>query len=126
MAKIVIIDDDPDVVEAGRLILEKEGHEVASAPNKTKGMEVIHAFDPDMLVLDVMMDQPDEGIVMAQQLRWQGFKKPILMVTSLGKVTGLEYDLDEELLPVDAFMEKPLAPDTLIEAVNKLLAGKEA
>jgi DNA-binding response OmpR family regulator len=125
MSKILIIDDDPDVVEAGTLVLEREGHEVLSAANAADGKASIHQHKPDLLILDVMMDEPDEGIVLAQQLRKEGFDRPILMLTSLGKVTGLQYGRDDSLVPVDAYMEKPVDPNSLIEAVRRLLSGEE-
>jgi DNA-binding response OmpR family regulator len=126
MPKILIIDDDPDVVEAGTLVLQAEGYDVRSAGNAADGKAAIQEYQPDLLILDVMMNEPDEGIVLAQQLHKEGFNRPILMLTSLGKVTGLQYGRDDALVPVDAFMEKPVDPQSLIEAVNQLLTGKEA
>ena len=71
-----------------------------------------------------MMEQPDDGIAMAQELRRQGCEIPILMLTSVGKVTGITYDEDRELVPVDAFFEKPIQPDVLVQKVNELLATR--
>lgn len=123
MAKVLIVDDDVDVVEACKLFLEKEGHETACAYNRGEGMEQVAAFQPDLMVLDVMMEQPDDGIAMAQELRKAGFSKPILMLTSVSKATGLNIGKDESVVPVDAFEEKPLSPDKLIATVNELLKG---
>lgn len=121
MAKILIVDDDPDMVEAGRLILEKEGHEVLAAHSREEGMKTIEANKPDLLVLDVMMAQPDDGIAMAQDLRRAGFDMPILMLTSISKVTGMDYDKDDSLVPVDDFVEKPVDAATLVAKVKALL-----
>ena len=123
MANILIIDDDPDVTEAGKLVLEKEGHSVTTANNITSGKEAINQSKPDLLVLDVMMENYDDGIVMAQQLRKEGFDFPIIMLSSIGKVTGNKYAEDDEMVPVNLFLEKPIYPATLIEKVNELLAG---
>jgi DNA-binding response OmpR family regulator len=125
MAKILIVDDDPDVVEAVSLFIRKEGHEIASAYDRDEGMRQIAAFKPDLIVLDVMMEQPDDGIAMAQDLRRQGFKKPILMLTSVSKATGLEFDKDSELVPVDDFQEKPIEPATLVAKIQELLKKAE-
>ena len=125
MARILIVDDDPDVFEASRLILEAEGHEVRGASSREEGMKAIRAGEPDLLLLDVMMAQPDDGITMAQELRRDGFAAPILMLTGIGKVTGLRYGKDEEMLPVDDFQEKPMDPEDLIRKVAELLKGKE-
>ncbi len=125
MAKILIVDDDPDVVDACRLVLESAHHTVTSAPNRAEGMKAVAAATPDLLILDVIMEQPDDGITMAQELRRQGFKRPILMLTSIGKVTGLTYDKNSDLVPVDSFVEKPVDPAALVAEVAALLGRKE-
>jgi DNA-binding response OmpR family regulator len=125
MAKILIVDDDPDVVEACRLVLESANHTVTSAASRAEGMQALAADAPDLLILDVIMDEPDDGIAMAQELRRTGFKQPILMLTSIGKVTGLTYGSDADLVPVDDFVEKPADPATLVAKVAALLSGKE-
>ncbi len=125
MARIFIVDDDPDVVEACTLILEAEGHDVSSESNRAAGMAKIDSVNPDLLILDVMMEYPDDGIAMAQELRRNAFTKPILMLTSISKATGFEFGRDSDIVPVDAFEEKPLEPATLITVVNKLLAKQE-
>ena len=124
MATILIVDDDPDVVEACRLFLEREHHKVVCAYSRAEGMKAVADAKPDLLILDVIMEQPDDGIAMAQDLRRAGFVAPILMLTSIGTVTGLSYDKDEELVPVEEFHEKPIEPATLVRKVNELLAKK--
>lgn len=125
MAKVLIVDDDPDVVEAVGLFLKKEGHQIAGAFNREEGMEQVGTFKPDIIILDVMMEQPDDGIGMAQDLRREGFKKPIVMLTSVSKATGLPFGSDDELVPVEDFIEKPVQPETLVTKVRNLLKGSE-
>jgi DNA-binding response OmpR family regulator len=125
MAKILIVDDDPDVVEATTIVLQAEGHETASASDRPSGEEKIASYQPDLVILDVMMNEQDDGIAMAQDLRHKGFDKPILMLTSLGKVTGLNYDKDESVVPVDVFLEKPVDPKILMQNVTELLNKAE-
>lgn len=122
MAKILIVDDDPEVVDVTRLVLEKAGHQVSHAYNRLDGMKEAEAGDLDLLILDVMMEESDDGMVMAQDLRRKGFKKPILMMTSLDKVTGYRHGKDESLLPVDDYQEKPLDPAKLVACVAALLS----
>lgn len=124
MAKVLVVDDDPDVVDACRLFLEKQGHQVATAFSRTEGMKALESKRPDLLVLDVMMEQPDDGLAMAQELRRNGFRLPIVMLTSISKVTGLQYGEDSEIVPVDAFLEKPVDPGTLCTKVAELLAKR--
>lgn len=126
MATILIVDDDPDILEAGRLVLESAGHTVRCATNRGEGMASIRTSAPDLLILDVMMEEADDGIAMAQDLRHEGFKRPILMLTSLAKVTGYRYGKQEGLVPVDDFQEKPMDPAALVARVGELLTGKGA
>lgn len=125
MAKILIVDDDPDVVEASSLFLRKEGYEVDYAYDRATGMEKVKGYQPDLVILDVMMEMPDDGIAMAQDLRRAGFKAPILMLTSIGKATGLEFGKDSDMVPVDAFEEKPVGPEALVARVRELLEKVE-
>jgi DNA-binding response OmpR family regulator len=121
MARILVVDDDPDITFAVSLFLKKEGHEVQSAASRAEGMQALASFKPDLMVLDVMMEQPDDGIAMAQELRRMGQTLPILMLTSVGKVTGMTFDRDNDLVPVDAFFEKPVKPEDLLTKVAELL-----
>ena len=121
MPKILVVDDDPDVVEAVTAFLERAGHSVKSASNRRDGMVRVKSEQPDLIILDVMMEEPDDGFAMAQELRRDGFKKPILMLTSIARVTGLSYGVDDSTVPVDDFVEKPVAPAVLLEKVAALL-----
>jgi DNA-binding response OmpR family regulator len=121
MARILVVDDDPDITFAISLYLKKEQHEVQIAASRADGMAALAAFAPDLLILDVMMEQPDDGIAMAQELRRTGQTLPIVMLTSVGKVTGMSFDRDTDLVPVDAFFEKPVRPEDLLKKVAELL-----
>jgi two-component system response regulator MprA len=122
MAKILIVDDDPDITFAAGLFLRKAQHEVRTASSREDGMKAIEEEHPDLIILDIMMEQADDGIAMAQELRRRGCETPILMLTSVGKVTGFSYGEDQEMVPVNAFFEKPIQPDVLVKKVNELLA----
>ena len=122
MRKILIVDDDPDIIEAGRLVLEREGYEVEGAPNRADGMKRLEEVKPDLLILDIMMEQPDDGLRMAREIRKAGHTLPIIMLTSVNAAMGLNIDKDEEMVPVDEFQPKPVDPQTLIAKVKKLLA----
>lgn len=121
MAKILIVDDDPDMVEACSFFLQKAGYEVVSGSNRAEGMAQARSAKPDLIILDVMMENPDDGIVMAQDLRREGIKTPILMLTSVSRVMGLTYGKDDQMVPVDAFLDKPVKPEALVGQVQKML-----
>lgn len=123
MAKILLVDDDPDFVEAVKTVLESDGHSVVTSFSRIEGMAAVEKEKPELLVLDVMMEEPDDGFTMAHDLRKAGFQKPILMLSSVSKVSGMSYDKDDEMVPVDAFEEKPIRPEALLARVKELLSA---
>jgi DNA-binding response OmpR family regulator len=122
MPVILIVDDDPDLVDACSRFLTREGFEVEVARSRAEGMQAVESREPDLIILDVMMQQPDDGIAMARDLRRMEYDRPIIMLTSLSRVTGMEYGADDEFIPVDMFLEKPVTRDELVARVQDLLA----
>ena len=120
MAKIAIIDDDPDILDASSLVLNSKGHEVITASNPDDGYKIVKDQSPDLIILDVMMNEPDDGFFLAQKFRKEKVKVPIIMYTSISKTTGMDFG-KSDLVPVDEYVEKPISPDELIEKVEKLL-----
>jgi CheY-like chemotaxis protein len=124
--RILIIDDDPDITEAMKVVLENEGYIIDSAKDGSKGMERIKAAKPDLIILDVMMNTQDEGFLLSRELKKQSKYKhiPILMVTSVKEKTGIDFETaagDETWLPVEGFLNKPVKPEVLLEKVRTLL-----
>jgi len=131
MNKILIVYDDPDIVEAMRLVLESQNFEVHNAINGTECLRKVKEINPDLTILDVMMDELTEGFQVAYRLKnaepgseYAPFSKtPILILTSLTKRGHMNFNTekDKESLPVEAFLEKPVPPEILIENVRSLL-----
>ncbi len=123
--KIMIIDDDIDLVEAMRITLESGGYDVIDAQEGSKGFEILKAERPDLLILDVMMGTQDEGFQLAYQIRGDNSTSdiPIIMVTAVGAQTGFKFDpdRDEDFLPVDEYIEKPVNPIDLLDKVKRNL-----
>jgi CheY-like chemotaxis protein len=130
MAKrtILVIDDDIDLVEIIRMTLENEGYEVIDAQSGTRGLELAETNNPDLILLDVMMDELDEGFQVAYKLRHGDGTRdiPILMLTAVADQTGFEFDpgKDADFLPVNEFLEKPVSPRKLVDMVRKHLPTK--
>jgi CheY-like chemotaxis protein len=130
MAKILIIDDDPDMVLAARLCLEGAGFQVIDANSGPAGLEKIKTERPDLIILDVMMDTTTEGFQLALKLRSRDPNSeyaaytsiPIIMLTAIHTTSPVRFGPDEDYLPVDAFIDKPIDPDALVEQVRALLA----
>ena len=129
MAKILIVDDDPDILLSMRLTLKDAGYEVVEASNGTQALALVKSALPDLIVMDVMMDSTTEGFQLAFQLRspdptaeYARFSHiPILMLTAIHSTTSLRFSPDEDYLPVDDFVEKPLDPADLVKKVEALL-----
>ena len=124
MARILIVDDDPDFQNATRMVLEKEGHTILSASNGNEGYRVAKAEKPEMIVLDVIMDSVLDGVSMSQQMHDdpETHDIPILMVTSIANTDYAELFPTDEYIHIRGFMSKPIQPAGLIKQVNKLLA----
>ena len=107
---------------------EKNGY-TGSNITVLEGLEAVRAIEPDLIILDVMMDYTTEGFQVSLQLRspdptseYVPYSKiPILMLTALHSTTALRFTPDEDYLPVDDFVEKPLEPVALVQKVERLL-----
>jgi len=125
MQKILIIDDDKDFQDAVRLVLEDHGFDMISAYGPEEGIEKLQSEKPDLVILDVLMPTEYEGFDVARKIR-EEFKMqelPILLLTAVHTEKKVPYRFapDEEYLPVDYFMDKPVEPDVLVEKVKELL-----
>lgn len=123
MIKIAIIDDDPDILDVSNIVLTSKGYEVVTALNPDDGYKLIKDHKPDLIILDVMMNEPDDGFFLAQKLRREKIDTPIIMYTSVSKALGINFG-KSDMVPVDEYVEKPISPDELIEKVQKLLHAK--
>ena len=136
---ILIVDDDDDITYTMQIILENHGYQVDSAVNSTTAKQKIEQHKPDLIILDVMMDTMHEGFDFDRELkhhpdykdirRWHPFFKdiPVLMLTAVKERFGLDFKPeagDQEWLPVEEFLDKPVKPAVLLEKVEKLLAIK--
>jgi DNA-binding response OmpR family regulator len=121
MAKIAIIDDDPDILDASSIVLTSKGYNVITASNPDDGYKIVKENSPDLIILDVMMNEPDDGFFLAEKFRKEKINTPIIMYTSVSKTTGMDFGINE-LVPVNDFVEKPISPDELIAKVEKFLS----
>ena len=129
--KILIVDDDPDFVTTTRMILRTGGYEIAVATDARKGLETIKESQPDLVILDIMMESIFEGFSFLSTLRtapdYAEFKStPVLMVSSVRNDTGSRFMFDDEedmgeIPQPDDFMDKPLKPNALLGKVASLI-----
>ncbi len=123
MARVLVVDDDPDFVKVTRVVLEKAGHEVESASNGAKALKAMRSDKPDVVLLDIMMAYILDGLDVSREMADDPNLKdlPVIMVTSLKGVQGTQMFPSDEYIPVDEWLSKPIDPETLIERVNAAL-----
>jgi len=134
MATILMVDDDADLVNAVRMLLEARGHRFRSARNGEQGLQQVKDLSPDLIILDVMMDRYTEGFRFSQTLRdpedtseYAAYRHiPILVLTSIHRTTAHRFGPREDSLPVDAFLEKPVPADQLLDTIDALLKKKNS
>jgi DNA-binding response OmpR family regulator len=130
-SKILVVDDDPDILDAVALILESQGYEVVTARDGIEGLANLKAEQPDLMILDLMMPRMD-GFAVCKELqdpRWSKYRDiPILILTSVREeASRRRYELETGLaLDVDDYVEKPMSPDVLLQRVSTLIKKKES
>ena len=128
--KILVVDDDPDILDAIKMILETQDYEVITAKDGIEGLANLKAEKPDLMILDLLMPKMD-GFAVCKELqdpRWSRYRDiPILILTSVREeASRRRYELETGLgFDVDDYVEKPVSPDTLLERVQRLLKKKE-
>ena len=121
MARILMVDDDKEFTEAAKSVLEASGHSVSMIHNAADAEAKIDSEKFDVIFLDIMMQEADDGIALAGRLKKKGITTPIIMLSGVSKVTGYDYGKCDETLPCTGFLEKPVSPEDLINKVNSVL-----
>ncbi|MBM3709046.1 MAG: response regulator [Actinobacteria bacterium] len=124
-ANILIIDDDPDFVEAIKAILENKSYNVSAAYDKNEGIKKINSEKPDLILLDIMMEKLDDGFTICYELKHNPELKkiPVLAISAITDETGLKFSIetDGEYFEADDYIVKPVRADDLLERIEKLL-----
>lgn len=123
MAKILVVDDDPDFVEITSIILENNGYDVVSASDSQEAIEKMRSEKPDLVLLDIMMSQPLDGVEVSRKMLEDNTlnKVPIIVVSSITDSPHLAEFPTNEYLPLDDWITKPAQPEDLLAKINKYL-----
>jgi two-component system, OmpR family, alkaline phosphatase synthesis response regulator PhoP len=120
--KVLMIDDDPEFVDAITNILDVKGYDVVTAGNGKDGVEKARQEKPDIILLDVMMTTKSEGFDVARELSKDANLKetPVIMLTGVRKEMNLPFGFepDADWLPVTVFLEKPVKPEVLLKTIE--------
>jgi CheY-like chemotaxis protein len=109
---ILYVEDDPDYREVMRIILESGGYEVVEAATAEEGVEVYKKRTPDIVIVDLMMEEVDSGTSFVKELRLLGNRAPVYMLSSVGESMSLSADHVE--LGLAGIFQKPVDRATLL------------
>ncbi|MGQ9492315.1 MAG: response regulator [Anaerolineae bacterium] len=123
MAKILVVDDDPDFVEITRTILESNGYEVTSATNGDQALQAMRKDVPDLVLLDVMMATVLDGLNLSHVMSEDPLLKdvPVVMVSSITDSPHAGLFPTDEYIPINAWISKPVQPDDLLAKVARFV-----
>lgn len=120
--KILLVDDDPDDISLLEAILSNYGYQVITAIDKREGLEKLNIHLPDLVILDVMMDEEHEGFDMSREIKKTVPELPVIALIELSSMAKFEPPAtNHEWLPVDKFIEKPVHPDYLLATIKNLV-----
>lgn len=124
--RILIVDDDTDLLSSLQIILEDRNFEVQTASTKSEGLNLLKDTKPDLLIQDIMMDTDLEGFGILNAIKSDpGYRDlPIIMLTGIAKAMEVNFRSaieDEEMFPNVVFIDKPVEPDVLLTEINSLL-----
>ncbi len=119
-AKILVVDDEPEFVDVVQTVLEGSGYEVVTAGSGEEGKQTALDEEPDLIILDVMMETDKAGFDVARWLRSEEATEetPIVMLTAVNQKYPFGFKEDDIWLPVDKFCEKPISPEDLLEEIE--------
>lgn len=117
--RILAIDDDPDILEAIKAILNSAGFEVSTAQSAKQGLEFINKIRPDLVICDMMMESVDAGIAFANDFRNKYSDTPVYLLSSIGDATAANIEIDK--IGFKGVFQKPIDPDFLLSTIKAFL-----
>jgi formate transporter len=124
VAQILVVDDDPDFVEVSRRILAKNGYQVTAAVNGEQALQAMRTSQPDLVLLDVMMATPLDGVEVVRKMANDPALAaiPIIMISSIDSSQHAAKLPDDVRIPIDAWISKPVEPEHLLKTVQRFHA----
>jgi len=129
--KILLVDDDLDLLEQNKILIESRGYEVVTACNSKEGWDMFKKTGPDAAVIDLIMEEHDSGFVLCYKIKKDelGRDIPVFILTSATYETGFKFGAstneEREWIKADAIVNKPVVIDDFVERLENLFAIKE-
>jgi len=128
--KLLLVDDDLDILEQLSLALGGEGYEVVTAQGRKEGEEILMLGRPDLAIIDLMMEEMDSGFVLCHEMKKLYPDMPVIILTAVTAATGLDFharsDEARSWVKADALLDKPVRFEQLKEEVLRLLQPRES
>lgn len=119
--KILVIDDDPDILDSVGAVLKSKGYKVITANDGASGVEKFRKEKPDMVLCDMMMEKVDSGSKWAEVIRKEDKKTPVYLLSSIGEATSNNISVSD--LGFNGVLQKPVDPDTLLSQIKLVLGA---
>ena len=129
--KILLVDDDLDLLEQNKLLIESKGYEVIEAHSGKEGWEVFKKVKPDVCVVDLIMEEHDSGFVLCYRIKKDEYGKniPVFILTSATYDTGFKFGAstseEKEWIKADALLNKPVVIDEFVQKLETLFKLKK-
>ena len=130
--KILLVDDDIDLLEQNKILIESRGYEVVTADNSKKGWEVFKSVKPYAAVIDLIMEEHDAGFILSYKIKKDSYGKtiPVFVLTSATYVTGFKFSVstaeEKEWIRCDEIINKPVVIDDLVQKIEGYYSAKLA
>ena len=127
MARILVVDDDPDFLEVTLMILEGAGHEVSCVASGKEALEAMHKDKPDLVLLDIMMSSILDGLGVSEAMHEDPELKkiPVIVVSSIAESSYAGHFPTDDYIHIDDWLSKPVQPEELINKVKLYLKRRQ-
>jgi CheY-like chemotaxis protein len=123
--KILLVDDDLDLLEQNKIVLEGKGYDVITAESSKEGWELFKSAKPDIAVVDLIMEEHDSGFILSYKIKKDEHGKniPVFVLTSATYITGFKFgastEEEKEWIKCDAILNKPIVVEDLLSKIDQ-------
>jgi len=122
--RLIYIEDEPEMIDLVRLILNRKGYEVTGANGGREGLDLVRRLLPDLVLLDLMMPDVD-GWDVYQQMKADPNTQNIPVIVITAKAQSIDKILGLHIARVEDYISKPFSPQELLDSVDKVLGSQE-